>query len=170
MRKTFKTARLTLRPPRLEDADDIYRYVADWDVVRMIARPPWPYPRELAEEFARTAHALVIERQGSVIGAVGINRRPSGCMLGFWLGKAYWGRGLTSEAVQAAIGGYFAETAENDLLSGYFLDNPASWRIQDKCGFVAIGEERVHINSRGGEVAGMRTLLTREAFEKRRNP
>ncbi len=82
----LKSPRLILRPACAEDAEDVYRNINDWDVIRVIARPPW-------------------------------------------------------------------------------LDNPASWRVQEKLGFVKVGPCRLDINSRGSEQPGMQALLTRAAFE-----
>lgn len=165
---TITTARLTLRPPRPEDADDIYRNISDWDVVRMIARPPWPYPRQLADEFVQTAKSHMIERNGEVIGAIGIGKSDQGYSLGYWLGKAHWGQGLMSEAAVALVDRFFRDTGEQELHSGYLLDNPPSWRVQEKLGFVPVKQRLIHFNARGAEQPVMETLLTHEAFEARR--
>lgn len=163
----LKTQRLILRRPRPEDADDVYRNINDWDVIRMIARPPWPYPRALADEFVHTATSSVIEYDGEVVGAVGIAGRQHGYNLGFWLGKSHWGKGLMTEAAAALITVFFAELGDEQIHSSFLTDNPASWRVQEKLGFAATGPCRLEINSRGADQPGMRTLLTREAFEAR---
>ena len=45
------TERLLLRALRPEDADEIHRLVNDWEVVRMLSRLPFPYPRDLADKW-----------------------------------------------------------------------------------------------------------------------
>lgn len=160
------TNRLLLRAARVEDADDIYRNINDWDVVRMIARPPWPYPRELADEFVRTTSAAMIVYEGEVIGAVSVGGGSRGFNLGYWMGKRHWGKGLMTEAAAARLAAFYAEAGDVPVYSGYLDENPASWRVQAKLGFVPIGAETVAIASRGGgAVAGTRTLLTRRAFK-----
>ena len=164
---TLRSQRLTLRPARPDDASDVYHNINDWDVISMIARPPWPYPRELADEFVRTASSSVIEYEGEVVGAIGIAGRTHGYNLGFWLGKRYWGRGLMTEAATALLQSFFAQMGDEAVHSAYLVDNPASWRVQEKLGFVNVGPCRLNINSRGGDQPGVETLLTRQAFEAR---
>ena len=73
------TPRFVLRLPRLQDAAAIHRLVNDWGVVRMLPRLPFPYPRQLTDEWiastlaqaaAGTAHHFVI------IGQPGIQYGP----------------------------------------------------------------------------------------------
>lgn len=163
------TDRLLLRPPRAADAEDVYRNIADWEVVSRIARPPWPYPRALADEFVRTASAMVIEHDGEVIGAVGVAQRTHGHNLGYWLGRRHWGRGLMTEAAQGLIAAFFAERGDEPLHSSYLLDNVASWRVQEKLGFVAVAPCALRIASRDAELPGMTTLLRRDAFLRASN-
>ena len=40
------TRRLILRPLRESDAAAIFALFNDWDVVRWLSSPPWPYTRE----------------------------------------------------------------------------------------------------------------------------
>ncbi len=164
---TFTSTRLILRPPRLSDAEDIYLNINDWDVVSMIARPPWPYPRALADEFARTSTASVIEYEGKVIGAVGIGRPQHGYSLGFWLGKRFWGRGLMTEAAATLIAAFFRDIRDEPLNASYLLENQASWRVLEKLGFVPIARCSLRINSRDAELPGMQMRLMRETFEAR---
>jgi len=165
----MRTVRLILRRPRAKDADDIYRNINDWDVIRMIARPPWPYPRSLAEEFVSVSSAHVIEYLGEVIGAVGIAGRQHGSNLGFWHGKRYRGKGLMTEAAAALVEVFFAEASDAKLHSSYLVENTGSWRVQEKLGFVQAGPCRLRFKSRGAELPGVSTVLTREAFEARDN-
>jgi len=66
------TPRFILRPPQPQDAAAIHRLVNDWGVVRMLPRLPFPYPRQLTDEWiasaatqaaAGQAHHLVIIAQ-----------------------------------------------------------------------------------------------------------
>ena len=163
------TRRLILRGARAGDADDIYRNINDRDVICMIARPPWPYPRALADEFVATSDASMIEYDGEVIGAIGIAKRAHGFNLGFWIGKPHWGKGFMTEAAAGLIAAFFTDVPDEDLHyedlhSAYLVDNPASWRVQQKLGFKTVGPCMLQINSRGGAQPGFKTLLKREAF------
>jgi hypothetical protein len=56
----LETSRLWLRWPRVKDAAAIERYSSRWEVARMTARIPHPYPPGEAERFifaARQANA-----------------------------------------------------------------------------------------------------------------
>ena len=51
---TITTKRLLLRPFELGDAPRLHELASAWDIVKMTARIPHPYPRELAEEWIAT--------------------------------------------------------------------------------------------------------------------
>lgn len=162
----LRTPRLVLRPVCAEDADDIFRHIAGWDVIKMLKMPPWPYTRDHAVQFASNGTGFGIEFQDHVIGAISIEIRRKKETLGYWLGKVYWSKGLMSEAVSAVRPAHFENPAATAEYSGYARANPASWRVQQKIGFRLIGEELTHIVSRDEEVIEVKTLLTREEFEK----
>jgi len=46
-----RTRRLWLRPPRESDAEQLYTLFANWDVVRWLSAPPWPYALDDARSF-----------------------------------------------------------------------------------------------------------------------
>lgn len=132
------TERLRLRPLKLDDAARIHALINDWNVLRTLASPPYPYRREHAEEFLAAAlrkHKLgsatifAIAQEEGLIGLIGIEPRERGPTLGYWLGRAYWGRGYMSEAAAALVHHYFRFPGNDRLVSGYFAGNGASWRI-----------------------------------------
>jgi RimJ/RimL family protein N-acetyltransferase len=58
--------------------------------------------------------------------------------MGYWIARAFWGRGFASEAGTALID--IARTLGLASLEGsHFLDNPASARVLEKLGFEPIG-------------------------------
>ncbi len=56
--------------------------------------------------------------------------------LGFVLSKDYWNKGVTTEAVKAAITYLFDEVGLDFLTCGYYNFNASSKRVQEKCGFL----------------------------------
>ena len=50
-RDEIRTARLSLRPLRDADVDRLFALFANWEVMRWLAVPPWPYLPEYAREF-----------------------------------------------------------------------------------------------------------------------
>ncbi len=165
-RPILQTSRLSLRDFRPSDAADVHLHLCDWDVVKMIARPPWPYTMADAATFVQTAKGRAIEFSSEVIGAIGIGESKKGASIGYWIGKAYWGRGLATEAARAVIQDYFEYPTSDRLFSAFVDDNGASWRVQEKLGFEKIGEGSVFVVSRGQDAKDIRTRLTRHAFEK----
>ncbi len=168
----LETDRLLLRAPTLGDAGAIVRGLGDYAVSRMLARVPHPFDRCDAEEWIRRARSeivtgeglsLVIVADGELVGVVGLSGFPVP-RLGYWLAAPYWGRGLAMEAANTILRYAFDRRGVRLVLSGVFVDNPASRRIQDKLGFVALGLSRVRCLARGEQLAHIDTALSYERF------
>src|SRR5690606_38257600 len=113
----LETARQLLRPLTRADLEAEVALLSDWDVVRYTSRVPYPYtldPAEagLAELEERQAAgreivlAVTDRRDGALLGVVGleIDRETRAGVIGFWLGRSHWGRGIATEAVDAMLG------------------------------------------------------------------
>jgi RimJ/RimL family protein N-acetyltransferase len=59
-------------------------------------------------------------------------------MVGYWLGRRFWGRGIASEALKQFVG----VVEERPLTASVAEHNVASLRVLEKCGFVAVGGPR----------------------------
>jgi 8-oxo-dGTP diphosphatase len=104
------TERLSLRPLCADDAAALHRLVNDWEVAKTLARVPFPYPRDLADEWiastraqiaASTAWHLAVTRDEdgaeALLGCVGLTldaKNPREAELGYWIGRRHWGQGL----------------------------------------------------------------------------
>ncbi|MEO5612057.1 MAG: GNAT family N-acetyltransferase [Sphingomicrobium sp.] len=143
-----RTARLLLRPGWTEDAPALAAAIGDERIVRNLATAPWPYRVRDAEAFLAQPRDpllpsfLIFERTDAdprLLGACGLGRRPSGAVeLGYWVARAYWGRGVATEAATALLD--IARTLQlPQLQASHFLDNPASGRVLEKLGFEPIG-------------------------------
>ena len=53
------TERLKLRPLQADDAAALHRLVNDWEVAKTLARVPFPYPRDLADEWIASTRAQI---------------------------------------------------------------------------------------------------------------
>jgi RimJ/RimL family protein N-acetyltransferase len=150
-RKTMfaRTERLLLRPGWKEDAPALFQAIADEGIVRNLASPPWPYRLADAEAFLaaerrpdETCFLIFRRTRGApqLIGTTGFGRMPSGQIeLGYWIAREHWGLGYATEAAGAAIAIARDSLRLNRLVSGHFLDNPASGRVLQKLGFRSIG-------------------------------
>jgi RimJ/RimL family protein N-acetyltransferase len=137
----FATARLVLRAPRRGDVKAIAILVNDRRIAANTARIPHPYGIEDAEQFIAAVNkregeaCFVITLDGAPIGICSVDLREDGPELGYWLGVAYWGRGFATEAVRALIDHAFGDLEHETLISGARVNNPASRRVLEKCGF-----------------------------------
>ena len=62
--------------------------------------------------------------------------------LGYWLGEAFWGRGIMSEAVVEFTRWAFSTFDLERIYAEPFAKNPASARVLEKAGFVYEGRLR----------------------------
>ena len=158
-----RTERLLLRPAWAEDAPALYGAIADERIVRNLATAPWPYLPEHAEQWTATQRpaqrpASLIFLRGSdapeLAGGIGVHDTADGEVeLGYWIARDHWGKGIATEAGEAML--RFARDTLRlpRLVSGHFLDNPASGRVLRKLGFQPAGAiARRHSAARGEEV------------------
>src|ERR1041385_6446475 len=98
----IETARLRLRPARAGDEELLFPLFANWDVIRWLSSPPWPYRREDMQSFVRQTEASAGEPETrfaiclgvTPIGVIGVRMRPAskiqrepGPNVGYWLGQ-----------------------------------------------------------------------------------
>jgi RimJ/RimL family protein N-acetyltransferase len=179
----LETKRLWLRWPRVADAKAVERYSSRWEVARMTSRIPHPYPAGEAERFiftAREANALgrdlilviaPIRGKRDPIGMISLESRRQGRLtLGYALAPEVWGKGLATEAALAAIELGFALTNAVEMLATAHVENAASRRVLDKCGFTHTGTGLEGAPARGGMVPCDRFSLERAVWTGRRAP
>jgi 8-oxo-dGTP diphosphatase len=173
MEQELITARLRLRPIRRSDAPRLQALCNNWNVARMLSRVPYPSSVEVVEAWtgaqaaawqSGSTYNFVITHPDGLIGVVGVSRRDEGdpggdFEIGYWLGEPWWGQGLMTEAVGRVVDFTRAALGLDRLRSDYFADNPASGRVQKKCGFRITGGGRLNSLSRGCEVDAVFTEL-----------
>lgn len=148
------TERLLLRPGWREDAQALFRAVADEAIVRNLAQAPWPYSLADAESFLARERApldaaclIFLRTDGAprLIGGIGFGPMPDrpGCReFGYWVARPYWGQGVATEAGRALIANARDTLRLKRLNAGHFVDNPASGRVLAKLGFRPTGVTR----------------------------
>ena len=147
------TARLVLRAPRRVDVRAIAILVNDRRIAANTARIPHPYAIEDAEQFIAAVNkregeaCFVITLDGAPIGICSVDLREDGPEIGYWLGVSYWGRGFATEAVRALIDHAFGDLEHETLISGARVNNPASRRVLEKCGFQWTGVQLSRIRA-----------------------
>lgn len=167
--RRIETPRLTLRPPRMDDASALAGTIGNYDVVRWLGSVPFPYGVEDAERFiagldrSKERHWLIFE-DDALVGGIGISGE-----LGFWLARTAWGRGIATEAADAVIDLHFRDRKAEALVSGHFVSNERSARVLDKLGFRDDGVTTIDARVLGQRVESRRVVLTRQDWLARRH-
>jgi RimJ/RimL family protein N-acetyltransferase len=160
-----RTKRLTLRPGWPEDAPAVVRAIGHEEVVRMLAKVPWPYALADAEAFlsrrrpASEAFFLILSHESDyprVVGGIGLAPDENGHELGYWLTPDAWGRGYATEAGRAVVAMARHALGPKRLHSGHFVDNPASGRVLQKLGFRPTGAVKGRYSASRGGIAPCR--------------
>ncbi len=152
------TARLILRPLEKYDAADVFAYAKDRDVARHTS---WSAHRSIDDAHAFIDHvlkyrnitpgnfqltwAMRLTTDGAVIGTISlVQDSVDTAHTDYVLAKPYWGRGLTTEALNGIAEWAFYHLPNLAILrSGCLSQNRASCRVLQKCGFTLSGVERI---------------------------
>lgn len=170
---TLTTARLTLRPRRIDDAARIAELIGDFDVCRMLSTVPYPYTIDDAHAWLAAPLPLIdgqalgwaLDNGSGLIGYISFRKEDGPHpVIGYWLAKPYWRQGLMTEAVRAAVDHLFAVTNAEAIRSGLFDDNDASGAVQRKLGFAEIGRSTRFNLARGAEFGHIDTELSRATW------
>lgn len=166
MTQVIKTERLVLRPPVDADGAVVIAGLNDFEVVKWLARPPYPFTSadlRLRNEdgSSRWPDLAAIEYEGEMIGLVsGIPH------LGFWLLRRAWGQGFATETARGMIELCFRDPECLELNSGYFEGNAASAQVLAKLGFIETGRGAELCRARSEELPHVNLSLTRQRWEQ----
>jgi RimJ/RimL family protein N-acetyltransferase len=151
------TPRLVLRPPSLGDLDSIQAAKeAAWsDLQRWMA---WAFDDQLSRQAMENSIRGTMDYQSQAgIALAGFHRidgdfivrtaldptdEPDVYETGYWVAPKYLGRGMATEATNAAIRYGFGHLGAKAISIGYFDGNEPSRRIVEKLGFQKLGVAR----------------------------
>ena len=150
----METNRIFLRPWHDSDARILYKWASDPDVGPRAGWAPHQSVEESLEVIrtvfkdATNTWAIELKETGEAIGAMGygpscdcaLPARDGEPIVGYWIAKPYWNKGICTEALKLMIGHIRVTTGIKSLISGHFIDNPASGRVMQKCGFHDTGQ------------------------------
>jgi len=154
--------RCSLRPYALADAEAVARLADDFAVARWMTAA-FPFPYTLADARTWTAKAtaeepvdnFAIEAEGTLVGGAGLRPLAGECRgaaeFGYWLGRAYWGRGIATEAARLLVQRAF-ERGLRRLEAHVFAPNVGSARVLEKAGFRREGLLRSALVERDGAI------------------
>lgn len=136
----------TVRSWRRGDEPSLVRHANNRNIwINLRDRFPHPYT---SDDAARWMAWVLVERPETnfaiavgeeVVGGVGYEIQPDvhrlSAEIGFWLGEAYWGRGIMTEALRAVTEQAFRTHGLARLYANVFQWNPASMRVLEKAGY-----------------------------------
>jgi RimJ/RimL family protein N-acetyltransferase len=144
-----------LREMRDEDLPALFEQWADPAAAHMAAFTA-PGHMEL-EAFERRWARLradesvtnrVVVVDGEVAGTIGSWGSAEDREVTYWIGRAFWGRGVATRALEA----FLAVDATRPMHARVAADNLASRRVGEKCGFRVVGADRGFAEARGAEL------------------
>ena len=146
--------RVSLRIPREQDAHRLFELASDAEVTRFFSWGPYEQESEALEWLetlpARRAESIalelaIVDADDWVIGITAVlevSKRDRRCVVGTWLGQAYWGTGANAES-KALIAHLAFEPLHMERLGAWAdVRNPRSQRALERLGFVREGTLR----------------------------
>jgi RimJ/RimL family protein N-acetyltransferase len=161
----LRTARLQLRALLASDADSVIAAMNDWAVAQWVSAPPFPYRPPDFDFFLRlvgddhatgrpTRFGIADGESDALVGTIAIEPKgESSGELGYWIGRAFWGRGYASEAAAAVVSHVREQRLFRCLTAVTDPENDASHRVLLKTGFVCTGTFPRETPSRRGSMA-----------------
>ena len=176
----LETPSLVLRPMLLSDAREIFAYASDPEVARYVL---WDPHRSLAEtrsyiRYIRSLYrsglpsswAVVFRQTGQVIGSIGFmwaSEENRSAEVGYSFSRAFWNRGLATEALSAVLNSAFTALNLNRIEAQRDIRNPASGRVMEKCGMRQEGVLRGRLLNKGEFIDVALCAILRSDWELR---
>jgi len=143
----FEGSNFVLRPWRLGDAESLAANADNRNVwTNLRSRFPRPYTAAVARTWiARCIGGrerglqLAIDVEGLAVGGMSVDlvtaNTPRTGEIGYWIGEAYWGRGIAGEAVRTICPVAYERLSLDRLRAIVRSSNAASLRILERSGF-----------------------------------
>ena len=154
--KELQTDRLILRPWKESDAEEAFaNWMNDPDVTKYLTWTPHgdvSVTRALLklreEECKRPEcyHWAIVLKKGNILigdieaGTVDEYQATGG--IGYCIGKAWWGKGIMTEALSEVLRYCFEEVGFYRINGSHAAENIGSARVMEKCGFLYEGTRR----------------------------
>jgi|HubBroStandDraft_1064217.scaffolds.fasta_scaffold00213_34 RimJ/RimL family protein N-acetyltransferase len=182
----IETSRLRLRALRDDDLADLVGMAGDWAVACWLAQMPHPYTEvdgrawiERVQQDHETGRpvrfAIALKSGDRLIGCAGLDgstgdgsAEPA---LGYWLGRAHWGRGFGREAVAAVLDHGLNRLALSVIRAYTDPANAASQKLLLACGLERRGEiDLLHPTRHGAARAPLFRIVRRAGAEATEAP
>jgi len=158
---TFRTTRLTLRAPLIEDAPILFDHYASkphipkymsWVAHTHVDQTTAFLKHCIAGWEERSNFEYVIELDGAArnpIGMIGMHPLKHGLTFGYVIAEAFWNQGVASEALRTLVDWSLKQPNIYRAQAFCDVENPASARVMEKAGLTLEGTLRryfVHPN------------------------
>lgn len=154
-----QAAGVLLQEVRKSDLAEFFEQQREPEAVEMAAFPPREREDFMAHWDRILADPKVMARtilvDGAVTGNVICWEQEGQRLVGYWLGRRYWGKGVATQALSAFV----AAIRERPLHAHVAKHNLASIRVLEKCGFQLTGENRSAAPTGGEAVDGFVYVL-----------
>lgn len=145
----LETDRLVLRRYRKDDEEAMYRnWASDSEVTKFLTWPPHESPEvslgiieNWLKQYSDNSYyqwAIVLKENGDEpigsISVVSMKEKISALQIGYCIGKKWWRKGITSEALKAVMDYLFDVVGVNRIEARYDPRNPNSGEVMKKCG------------------------------------
>ncbi len=146
--------RIRLRIPREGDARRLFELASDAEVTRFFSWGPYEHEEQAAawlqtlpqrRDDGVALELAVVDADDWLIGITGVfevSKRDRRCVVGTWLGQAYWGTGANAES-KALVARLAFEPLRMERLGAWAdVRNPRSQRALERLGFAREGTLR----------------------------
>jgi len=154
--KELETKRLILRRFTLNDAEKVFNNWANNDEVTKYLS--WPSHNNInttenvLEQWIQNYNkddfyqwAIVPKEINEPIGTISVVDKNDDIQMveiGYCIGKQWWNKGITTEALNAIIKYFFEEIRVNRIEAWHDINNPNSGKVMAKCGMKCEGNLR----------------------------
>lgn len=159
----LKTERLTLRKPRMSDAEKIL-YIYQEKYLSSVTHIPYPYKLKDAKDFIKSqinnfgktdyGFFIILDETKEIIGSLGImniNKRDNRAEIGYVLAKKHRNNGYMTEACRELVDFGFRKLNLHRININHAKGNKASQRVIKKMGAKYEGLEREGVRAGDGK-------------------
>lgn len=157
------TDRLILRRFTKKDAEDMYIWASNPNVVKYLSYQPHKSTKDsksilrkwIASYRKQDTYNWAIEYKSICIGNISVvSREENGyiCHLGWQIDEKYWNQGLVTEAAKAVVDFLFTEVGCDRISSAYDTRNVGSGRVMQKIGMKYEGCLRRYYYQKDGSI------------------
>ena len=130
-----------LRDVAEADLPILFEQQLDPEAVRMANFPSrdraafFAHWKRILSDDALVKKAILLD--GAVAGNIGSWQTPTERLVGYWIGREFWGRGVATRALAE----FLRVETSRPLFARVAKHNLGSIRVLEKCGFVVTGED-----------------------------